>query len=294
MTDADIQSDVFEDSWARLPLLNRAQLDADGQRRYDVIVNPDSRYADGPWGPVAMWMYSPLMVEHIFPAGTHLRFGTQKDPRLTELAILSTARKVRSQYEWSVHEPVAVAAGLEPEIVDIVKRRTPLDAVDDVPGLGERERTIIQFAREVVSDEHLSSPTFAQAWALFGDKGVMMATTSTALGGSALIVAGIYQWTPLKGASLQHCQSPLQFISRHWRPGPTGTLRMGWEHGLYCLGCCWILMCLLFVGGVMNLLWIAGLALFVLLEKVLAGRWVPVAGGVILVIWGTLVLTSPG
>ena len=122
----------------------------------------------------------------------------------------------------------------------------------------------------------------------------MMATTSTARGGIALISAGIYQWTPLKGACLQHCQSLLQFISQHWRPGTTGAFRMGWEHGLYCLGCCWILMCLLFVGGVMNLLWIAGLALFVLLEKVLASRWVPVAGGVILVILGTLVLASPG
>ena len=170
---ADIPSDVFEDSWARLPLLNRAELDAEGQRGYDLIVNPDSRYADGPWGPVAMWMYSPLMVEHVFPTGTYLRFGTQKDARLTELAILSTAREVRSQYEWSVHEPVAVAAGLEPAIVDIVKRRTPLDAVDDVPGLGELERTIIQFAREVISDERLSTPTFVRARALFGDKGVM-------------------------------------------------------------------------------------------------------------------------
>ena len=109
-----------------------------------------------------------------------------------------------------------------------------------------------------------------------------------------LIAAGIYQWMPLKGACLRHCQSPLQFISQHWRSGTTGALRMGWEHGLYCLGCCWILMGLLFVGGVMNLLWIAGLALFVLLEKALASRWVPMVGGVILVIWGTLVLTSSG
>ena len=173
VTHADIPSDVFEDSWARLPLLNRAELDAEGQHRYDVIVNPDSRYADDPWGPVAMWMYSPLIIEHIFPASTYLRFVTQKDPRLTELAILSTAREVRSQYEWGVLKPAAVAAGLEPEIVDIVKHRTPLDAVDGVPGLGERERTIIQFVREVVSDERLSSPTFAQALALFSDKDVM-------------------------------------------------------------------------------------------------------------------------
>ena len=122
----------------------------------------------------------------------------------------------------------------------------------------------------------------------------MMATTSTALGGAALIGAGVYQWTPLKSACLRHCQSPLQFISQHWQPGPRGALRMGVAHGLYCLGCCWILMCLLFVGGVMNLLWIAGLAGFVFLEKVLASRWVPVGSGVVLVVWGTLVLARAG
>ena len=122
----------------------------------------------------------------------------------------------------------------------------------------------------------------------------MMVTTSTALGGITLISASIYQWTPLKGTRLQHCQSPLQLISQHWRPGTTGALCMGWEYGLYCLACFGILMCLLFVGGVMHLFWIAGLALFVLLEKVLASRWVPMAGGVILVIRGTLVLARPG
>ena len=173
VTEADIPADVFDGSWARLPLLNRAELDAEEQRGYDVIVNPESRYADGPWGPVAMWMYSPQMVEHVFPAGTYLRFGTEKDQRLTELAILSTAREVRSQYEWTAHEPPALSAGLEAEIVDIVRDRTPLDAVGDVPGLGDRERAIIQFTREVVSEERLSSSTFAQARALFGDRGVM-------------------------------------------------------------------------------------------------------------------------
>ena len=120
-----------------------------------------------------MWLYSPRMVEHIFPASTYLRFGTEKDQRLTELTILATAREVRSQYEWTAHEPLGLAAGLEPEIVDIVKRRAPLDTVGNVPGLGDQERTIIQFTREAVSDEHVSSATFAHARDLFGDTGVM-------------------------------------------------------------------------------------------------------------------------
>ena len=120
----------------------------------------------------------------------------------------------------------------------------------------------------------------------------MMATTSAVIGGVVLVAAGIYQWTPFKTSCLRHCQSLLHFISQYWRSGAAGAFRMGWQHGLYCLGCCWFLMGLLFVGGVMNLLWIAGLTLFVLLEKVVASRWVPVSSGVALMIWGALVVAQ--
>ncbi len=171
VTDADIPSDIHRDSWGRLPLPDRSAFEADGQRAFDVIVNPDSRYASGPRGPVAMWLYSPLMAEHIFPASTYLRFGTEKDQRLTELAILATAREVQSQYEWSAHEPLALEAGLEPDIVELVKHRRPLDGT--VPGLGERERVIVQFAREVISEERVSAETFVLAQEQFGDRGVM-------------------------------------------------------------------------------------------------------------------------
>jgi len=120
----------------------------------------------------------------------------------------------------------------------------------------------------------------------------MMATTNTLLGGAALVGAGLYQWSPLKSSCLRHCQSPLHFLATHWRHGAAGGFRMGWSHGLYCLGCCWILMCLLFVGGVMNLLWIAGLAVFVLVEKVWHHRWIPRLSGAALVVWGALVLAG--
>ena len=96
-----------------------------------------------------------------------------------------------------------------------------------------------------------------------------MVSASPWLGGGLLIAAALYQWTPLKHACLVHCRSPITFLAHHWRPGSSRALRMGLHHGLYCVGCCWVLMALLFVGGVMNLLWIALLALFVLLEKVL-------------------------
>ena len=114
----------------------------------------------------------------------------------------------------------------------------------------------------------------------------MMVVTSPGLGAGLLIVAGLYQMTPLKEACLRHCRSPAHFISRSWKPGAFGAFRMGLEHGAYCLGCCWILMGLLFFGGVMSLFWIAGITLFVLLEKVLpfglvGGR---IAGGAMVLI----------
>ncbi len=173
VTPADIPGDIHEDSWARLPLLARDDLDADGQRAYDIIVNPDSRYANGLRGPIAMWAYSPLMAEHIFPASTYLRFGTDKDQRLTELAILAMAREVRSQYEWSAHEPLGLDAGLEADLIDLVRHRTDLDTVGELDGLGDQERLIIRFVRELLSEEKVSSATFAQARELFGERGVM-------------------------------------------------------------------------------------------------------------------------
>lgn len=111
------------------------------------------------------------------------------------------------------------------------------------------------------------------------------------LSGTALVVTGLYQLSPLKNACLSHCRAPAEFLSRHWRPGALGALRLGVVHGAYCIGCCWMLMALLFVGGVMNLAWIAALSLLVLAEKVLpAGRWVGRGAGMVLVGWGAAIL----
>jgi len=96
-----------------------------------------------------------------------------------------------------------------------------------------------------------------------------MISNSVGLGASLLIAAGIYQWLPIKDKCLRQCRSPAHFIANHWRSGAMGAFRMGVSHGAFCLGCCWALMCLLFVGGVMNLLWIALITIFVLLEKIL-------------------------
>ena len=115
--------------------------------------------------------------------------------------------------------------------------------------------------------------------------------TNVIFGGVLLLVAGAYQLTPIKHACLRHCRSPLAFLSTHWRRGARGALRMGLEHGAYCVGCCWFLMGLLFFGGVMNLYWIVGLALFVLFEKIVpAGHWLGYATGVALLLWGAAML----
>jgi predicted metal-binding membrane protein len=119
----------------------------------------------------------------------------------------------------------------------------------------------------------------------------MLASTSVVLGAGLLIAAGIYQLTPLKHACLRHCRSPLFFITHHWRPGGPGALRMGVEHGAFCTGCCWFLMALLFYGGIMNLYWIAGLALYVLVEKIVpAGHHVGRLAGALLIAWGGALL----
>lgn len=115
----------------------------------------------------------------------------------------------------------------------------------------------------------------------------MLNTTSGLVGGALFLLAGAYQLTPLKQACLSHCQSPLAFLFTRWRDGWVGALRMGLGHGTYCLGCCWLLMALLFAVGVMNLLWVAAIALFVFAEKLTHDSvWIPRLSGAAMVGYG--------
>jgi predicted metal-binding membrane protein len=142
-------------------------------------------------------------------------------------------------------------------------------------------------ARQAAAQHSPVAPTFvfvagyAAMWAVFSlvatlaqwglDQAAllspMMVSRSAWLGAGLLIAAGVYQLTPLKNACLRNCRAPAHFLSRYWRADVPGAFRMGMRLGAYCLGCCWVLMGLLFAGGVMNLLWIAAIAVFVLLEK---------------------------
>ena len=120
-----------------------------------------------------------------------------------------------------------------------------------------------------------------------------MIVTSRLLAGITLIGAGIFQFTTLKQTCLKYCRTPLSFILTQWKEGKKGALKMGIENGWYCLGCCWMLMVLLFVVGIMNLLWIALIALFVLIEKISPQtKWIPYAAGIVLIGYGIFILKS--
>jgi predicted metal-binding membrane protein len=139
------------------------------------------------------------------------------------------------------------------------------------------------------------------AWGLFGvfatfaDWGLERAALispitgrlSPILGAIVVTVAGIYQLTPLKSVCLTHCRSPFDFVLNHWREDTGGALRMGIEHGLYCLGCCWFLMALLFAAGIMSLLWMGAITVFVFVEKLFpAGQWIARVSGIAMLGFG--------
>ena len=119
-----------------------------------------------------------------------------------------------------------------------------------------------------------------------------MAVSNPRLAGALLVAAGIYQLTPTKRACLAHCETPIGFLMHHWRDGSGGAYRMGVRHGVYCVGCCWALMLVLFVVGVMNLAWVAGLTVFILAERLgRLGAFVSRAGGLTLITLGVLLAT---
>jgi len=116
-------------------------------------------------------------------------------------------------------------------------------------------------------------------------------SSSAVFSAAVLALAGVYQLSPFKSACLAHCRGPAEFLAHHWRPGRIGAFAIGVRHGAYCVGCCWMLMALLFVGGVMNLVWIAALAILVLVEKLApAGAVVGRASGLVLLAWAVATL----
>jgi 4-carboxymuconolactone decarboxylase len=164
---APLPKDVYPDSLNRLPLVKRDDLDAAGQKLFDSYAGPNSRSLAGLQGPGGLRLHSARLAELNEPSNTYLRYNLDISRRLTELAILVTAREFDSQFEWAAHEPAAIKEGLEPQLVDIVKNRK------DLKGLEENAAVIISIGRELFGKRNLSSATFAHGLKLFGNKGMV-------------------------------------------------------------------------------------------------------------------------
>jgi 4-carboxymuconolactone decarboxylase len=155
---AAFPKDVYADTGNRLPALKRDDLDDAGKKIFDARApNADA------FGPAAIRLYSVPVADHMGAVNSYLRYKSGLDPRLVQLAILVAARESDSEYVWTAHEPQALQAGLQPEIVDIVKHRK------SATGLAEKDAALIELGREVLQKHHLSSATFARAQKLFGD-----------------------------------------------------------------------------------------------------------------------------
>jgi 4-carboxymuconolactone decarboxylase len=163
--------DVHPASLSRLPLLERGELDEEGRTHYDAVVSPESRTLVGLRGPSGIWLHSPKLAGFLRAANRYLRFETALDRRLTELAILVVARELDNQFEWTAHEPAALAEGLDSTIIEVVKRRRPVGRLGK--RINKQEAVIIAFGRELFRKKKLGSATFARALDLFGRRGVL-------------------------------------------------------------------------------------------------------------------------
>jgi 4-carboxymuconolactone decarboxylase len=166
----DWPPDIDPESGSRLPLKRREDLDGEGQKVYDFLVDPESQTLAGLTGPRGFYLYSPKAGQHLSQANTSLRFESGLDPQIRELAILVVAQEMQSQFEWTMHEPVAREVGLEPAAIDVVKyNKSPQD-------LKARDALIIRFGRELVREDRLSSETFNQVAQEFGKEGLVTLT----------------------------------------------------------------------------------------------------------------------
>jgi 4-carboxymuconolactone decarboxylase len=154
-------SDIDPQSGFRLPLPKREDLDDVGKRHYDRATKPGATIA-GLQGPAGIQLYSPKTAEHAHALNRYLRFEAGFTPRVREIAILTTAREMDSQFEWVAHEPEALKEGVEPDVIDVIKHRR------STAGLGETDAAVIELGRQIFRDHKVTPETFAKVKALFG------------------------------------------------------------------------------------------------------------------------------
>jgi 4-carboxymuconolactone decarboxylase len=154
-------SDIDPQSGFRLPLPKREDLDEAGKKAYDRATRPGATIA-GLQGPAGVQLYTPKIAEHMVATNRYLRFEAGFTPRVREIAILTTAREMDSQFEWVAHEPEALKEGIEPAVIEVIKHRK------SIAGLDETDATVIELGRQIFRDHKVKSETFAKAKALFG------------------------------------------------------------------------------------------------------------------------------
>jgi 4-carboxymuconolactone decarboxylase len=157
----NMPSDIDPQSGFRLPLPKREDLDESGKRYYDRVAAPGASIV-GLQGPSGIHLYSPKAAEHARALNRYLRYEAGFTPRVREIAILTTAREMDSQFEWCAHEPEALKEGIEPSVIDVIKHRK------STAGLGETDAAVIELGRQLFRDHRVTSETFARVKALFG------------------------------------------------------------------------------------------------------------------------------
>jgi len=153
---------IDPESGCRLPLPRRADLDAEGQRIYDRLADPDGGTLRGLKGPGGIQLHSPELARHSRPVNHYLRYASGLGGRVRELAILATAREHDSQFEWAAHEPAALAEGISLDIIEAIRWRRP------TTGLAKADAIVIDLAREMFAARHVCAPTYARALQQFG------------------------------------------------------------------------------------------------------------------------------
>jgi 4-carboxymuconolactone decarboxylase len=157
----DMPSDIDPQSGFRLPLPKREDLDEAGKRHFDRVSAPGVSIA-GLQGPSGIQLYSPRTAEHVRALNRYLRFEAGFTPRVREIAILTTAREMDSQFEWCAHEPEALKEGVEPGVIDVIKHRKA------TAGLDETDAAVIELGRQIFRDHKVTAETFAKVKTLFG------------------------------------------------------------------------------------------------------------------------------
>jgi 4-carboxymuconolactone decarboxylase len=168
-TERSLPADVHPETLSRLPPLRREDLDEARQKTYDALTRPPQAGLNlaGIKGPGGVQLRMPKLGKSFGEVNRIMRTELGLDPRLVEVAILATAREMSSQFEWAMHEPVAIEKGIAPQTVDIVRHRKPL------AGVPEKEAALIALVREAVGAGKVSSATYARALALFGEEGLL-------------------------------------------------------------------------------------------------------------------------